>query len=289
MPVTASLKRHSLFQKSLFGSLASLTFAVTACADASTTDATLGNAGLADAQAASAPTETAVQTAQAPDHNSHDGHAHSAGEGHADMSTPLMLPNVDFISTEAPNEHVIGDATAPVTVIGYASVTCPHCGDWFTNEWPSFKSELIETGRVRFIFREFPTPPMQLSMAGFLIANCADESRFFESIEYQMENQEMIFESAKAGKAREAYVALAQKFGLKDEAEMNACLSNQAEVKKIQTAVERGQAGGVKGAPAFFIDETLYRGNTSFVKLKAEIDKALDTGVSKMEKGQSKK
>lgn len=299
MPVTSHLKSH--LQKSLTASVIALSFTLGACADQSTADAAASSElapALASEQTVSKahanPQEQASpnvqEVAQNRHQGSHDGHAHGEGdnhgEGHAHGAdgSPMIFPAVDFATTEAPEDHVMGDATAPITVISYASVTCPHCGDWFTKDWPQFKSELIETGKVRFIFREFPTQPVQLAMAGFLIANCADESRFFEAIEYQMENQASIFESAQAGTAKETYVAIAQKFGLKDEAEMQACLSNPEEVKRIETSMARAQSANVRGAPAFIINETLFKGNPSYAALKAAIDLESETGVSKMDK-----
>lgn len=279
MPVT------SYFQRGLTASILALTLSLMACADQNTADANAEVSQLAAEPSTTNAPEDVQKIAQHSHSGSRDDYAHSAGEGHgAESHTPLILPSVDFATTEAPEDHVMGNATAPVTVISYASVTCPHCGDWFTNEWPQFKSQLIETGKVRFVFREFATQPVQLAMAGFLIANCADETRFFEAIEYQMENQKSIFESAQAGKARETYLAMAQQFGLKDEAAMQACLSNQDEIKRIETSMARAQAGNIKGAPAFIINETLYNGNSSFENLKAAIDLDSKTGMSKMDK-----
>jgi len=80
------------------------------------------------------------------------------GEGH-DHSHETKAPKKDvpFALTEAPDDHVLGSETAPITMIVWASVTCPHCSDWFTNEWPSIKKELIEPGKMRFVFRELPS------------------------------------------------------------------------------------------------------------------------------------
>lgn len=257
-------------------------FALTATACANETQA--------DAQATS--TETATATVETVS----DTHVHDNGNTHANHdhndSTPALsdgtedplLKDIKFVTTAAPTDHILGDATAPVTVISYASVTCPHCGDWFTNEWPTFKSELIDTGKVRFVFREFPTQPVQLAMAGFLIANCVDESRYFEAIEYQMKNQEMIFEAAQAGNARQTYVDIALKFGLADETAMETCLTDQSKIDKIALASARAQAGKVAGVPAFFIDEVLYKGNTSYATLKDAIDAEMKVGITKMEK-----
>ncbi len=216
--------------------------------------------------------------------DSHAGHNHNSNQNTAnDTDSSAGVSDIDFILTEAPDDNSIGSNIAPITVIAYASVTCPHCGDWFTNEWPQVKSDLIETGDVRFIFREFPTQPISLAMAGFLIANCADDALYFDSIEYQMENQEAIFEAAQSGKARETYVEMSKTLGL-DESDMETCLQDQTEIAKITRAVERARASDVKGAPSFFINGVMYKGDAAFDPLKKAIQSAFDVGITKIEK-----
>jgi len=129
-----------------------------------------------------------------------DGHSN---HDHAKVEAPAK--DVPFALSEAPDDHVIGSDKAPITMIVWASVTCPHCGDWFTNEWPSIKKELIETDKMRFVFRPLPTAPAQLSMIGFMMAECAPSQDYFKVVEYQMENQDMIFEQAQKGEARAEY------------------------------------------------------------------------------------
>jgi len=125
------------------------------------------------------------------DANPHAGHDHGG-----EAPEQLSLDDVPFALSEAPDDHVIGSDTAPITMIGYFSVTCPHCSDWFTNEWPSVKKELVEAGKMRFILRELPTAPAQLSMIGFMMAECAPAEDYYKVIEYQMENQKQIFKQA---------------------------------------------------------------------------------------------
>ena len=88
----------------------------------------------------------------------------------ADLSEKLM-------ASQALPDIVLGSKDAPVTVVEYASMTCPHCARFHQNTYPTLKSKYIDTGKVRFILREFPLDP--LAAAGFMLARCAgsDEKR----------------------------------------------------------------------------------------------------------------
>lgn len=203
--------------------------------------------------AACAFTSTAfAQTTPMPEH---DGHNHD----HA-QQTKMPAKAVPFALTEAPNDHAIGSDKAPITMIVWASVTCPHCSDWFTNEWPSIKKELIDTDKMRFVFRPLPTAPAQLAMVGFMMAECAPSDKYFEVIEYQMENQKMIFEAAEKGEARAEYDKIGKMAGLDSEEDVNACLANKDKLANIHTSNERANSAELQGVPAFYINGDVYKG-----------------------------
>lgn len=230
-----------------------------------------------------AESDTQAQTA----HDNHDNHDHNAPDHNAqavaaDMDRPPVTSEFAFI--EAPDDHVMGADDAPVTVIAYASVTCPHCSAWFSEDWPVVKRDLIDTGKIRFVFREFPTQPVQLAMAGFLIANCALEDGFFPSMIHQMEIQADIFEAAKAGNAQQAYLEVAQKAGLPDGAAMKTCLDDKTGYDRIQESMIRAEAAGVRGVPSFFINGEVFEGDSSAAGLIAIVMGLNAGGVSKMDK-----
>lgn len=154
---------------------------------------------------------------------------------------------------EVEGDHAIGKADAPITVVEYASVTCVHCASWHESVWPKIQSDYIDTGKVRFIYREFPTPPMRQARAGFLIANCADESKFFANIGLQYERQESLMAGARSGRSGEDYMALAKAAGL-NEQEYMACLQNEEEVARLDAVVQGGFDAGVSATPSFFIN-----------------------------------
>ncbi len=207
--------------------------------------------------------------------------------------TPAKKPPIEHVFTEAPDDHVLGADFAPNTLIAYASVTCSHCGSWFTKDWPKIKSELVESGRIRFIFREFPTQPANMAMAGFFIANCAaqnedkssaDHEAFFEAIEYQMENQDMVFQSIKDGKVQETYAKIGKKFGLEDLDALNECFSNKDHYRQIDRSVSRAFAGKVSGTPFFIINGEPYTGGQSAAEFIKIFDNLEKKGVSTFDK-----
>ena len=95
--------------------------------------------------------------------------------GGADVSmAELMMP-------PPLGDEALGSATAPVTIVEYASMTCPHCAHFHETTFPELKKKYIDTGKVRFIFREFPLDA--LAAAGSMLARCAGKDKYFPMIE----------------------------------------------------------------------------------------------------------
>lgn len=154
---------------------------------------------------------------------------------------------------ELANDHGIGAEDAPVTLVEYASVTCPHCSNWSKTVYPDLKKNYIDTGKVRYIFRPFPTPPQDLADAGHMIAMCSGDDKFLTNIKYQFDNQEQILNMARAGDARKAYVGIAKNSGLSEE-EFAECITNPEIQKEYQAIVQSGIDAGVTGTPAFIVN-----------------------------------
>ena len=202
----------------------------------------------------------------------------------SDSAQQSAIPQkaVPFALTEAPDDHVTGSDTAPITMIVWASVTCPHCGDWFTNEWPSIKKELIETEKMRFVFRPLPTAPAQLSMVGFMMAECAPAEDYFKLIEYQMENQNVILEKAQKGEARAEYDKIGKLAGLESQEDIQSCLQNREKLSHIHTSGDRANGAAVAGVPAFYINGDPYKGKQDAESLTELILNMHEKGLSKL-------
>ncbi|MGJ8563948.1 MAG: thioredoxin domain-containing protein [Alphaproteobacteria bacterium] len=162
---------------------------------------------------------------------------------------------------EVAGDHAIGNPDAKVTIVEYASVVCGHCATFHNTSYPDIKQKYVDTGKVRFIFREFPTSPENLARAGFLIANCADENKFFENIALQFKRQNTILQTARSGDSaaiRKIYVDIANAAGL-SEADFETCLANEDENAKYDAVVQAGIDAGVNSTPSFFINGKMIR------------------------------
>ena len=191
----------------------------------------------------------------------------------------------EFALTEAPDDHVVGDESAAQTLIIWASVTCPHCGSWFSDDWPIIKSELVETGKLRVVFREFPTQPINLAMAGFRLASCAPTEDYMSIIEYQMENQNAIFKAAGEGRGEEAYREIARLAGMETKEAMNSCLRNPDITARIVDNLDRATLAEVQSVPAFLINGQKYKGKSDAKSLVTLINDMDKKGVSTLPEG----
>ena len=204
------------------------------------------------------------------DGNLADGNLAEADPADGDVvSAAAAEPTAKDGMTVMADDHVIGSAEAERELVIYASVTCGHCGDWFTDEWPTVKSELVETGKLRVALREFPTAPAQIAVAGFMIANCAGEDAYWPVIEKQFQTQDALREAFAAGKGREAFETLATEAGVED---LQACLSDDAQFARIDRSMARGEAAGVSAVPSFFLDGEALSGAHGASDLIAALD-----------------
>ena len=188
----------------------------------------------------------------------------------------------DFAKTEASDDHVIGSENAAITMIIWASVTCPHCGQWFSEEWPKIKTELIETEKLRVVFREFPTQPAELSMTGFRMAECAPTEDYMSIIEYQMENQKDIFDGAREGRGQEIYSEIAKLAGMETDDAIASCFRNPDITSHIIDNANRAKTAEIKGVPAFLINGETYNGAQDAESLVALINDMDAKGLSSL-------
>lgn len=151
-------------------------------------------------------------------------------------------------------EMSIGSEDAPVTLVEYASVTCGACAQFHRDVYPTIKEDYIDTGKVRFVFREFPTPPEELAMAGFVIARCAGEDAYFDVLDDLFQNQMGIIQAARSGAARSAMMAVAERHGIEGEAAFEACLNDVDIRKAIADIVLAGEAAGVNSTPTLLLN-----------------------------------
>ncbi len=170
-------------------------------------------------------------------------------------------PGNSSVSNAALKDIIIGDPNAPVTMIEYASWTCPACLNFDQTVMPMIKSDYIETGKVRFVFREFPTPPANIAVAGFAIARCAGEDKYYAVIGELFERQAGILAMVRQGdQVKSALMQIAENHGISGEEAFEACLQDSDIRRAISTAVGRGDASGVNSTPTVFVNGEMLKG-----------------------------
>lgn len=152
------------------------------------------------------------------------------------------------------SDIVLGDADAPITLTEYASWTCPACLQFHNDVMPMLKSEYVETGKVKLVFREFPTPPASLSVAGFTLARCSGASNYHDVLDDLFTNQTRILNLVRnGGDVDQAVRELAARHGQGGD-KFDTCLADQEVRSAIVDAVTRGDSQGVTGTPTLFIN-----------------------------------
>ena len=175
------------------------------------------------------------------------------------------------------DDYFLGDADAPVTVMEYASVSCPACAAWHGQILPEFREKYIETGKVRFVFRPFPTAPAQMADTGHLLAYCGKREDYYTNIKVQFDRQRQLLDMLQSGKGREAYVGLAKASGLTEE-EFIGCLQDEDLGKRYQDVIQEGVDLGVQGTPSFFVNGRKLNGAGTMENLSCVIDPLLPAG-----------
>ena len=172
------------------------------------------------------------------------------------VAKPVALPDM-----------VLGSASAGVTIVEYSSLTCPHCADFATNVFPMLQSKYIDSGKVRFVSREFPLDVK--AAAGSMLARCAaggDAPRFFEATTMLFRQQQDLVE-----RTTETLTAIGAKFGMAQSA-VEACVKDDATLDKLQA--DQNFAYGqlkVDATPTFFINGEKVKGSISFEELEAKL------------------
>lgn len=187
--------------------------------------------------------------------------------------TPIFT-EADLLQPGALPEMALGDPKAPVTIIEYASMTCPHCARFHAEVYPEIKTRYIDSGKVRFIFREFPLD--QLAAAGFMLARCADDDKYFPLVETLFEQQRTWAVTNEDPLPRLFNVVKQAGF---TQQSFEQCLANQELLDKIVAVRQRGaEVFGVGSTPTFFINGKVERGEMTLDAMSKAIDSYLPQG-----------
>ena len=182
---------------------------------------------------------------------------------------------------EAATDIPMGSKDAKVVLVEYASVTCGHCANFHNNVLPALKEKYITPGKVRYVFREFPTPPVELAMAGHLIARCAGGDKRDAVISTIMRQQmEMVTQAQGPTGAEQYFKTLAASVGMSD-GQFSECLKNEPLLKTLADVREGGITAGVTGTPTIFINGEKFEGPAGREMETGDLVKVLDAAIAK--------
>jgi protein-disulfide isomerase len=183
-------------------------------------------------------------------------------------ASAATTPSVQPVLAE---EMSIGNPKAKVTLIEYASASCPHCAHFNNDIFPEFKAKYIDTGKVRYVFREMLTDPVPFAGAAFLIARCAGPDKYFPMLDEVFHQQAAIYQS---GDLPGGLLKVAEKYGLSKE-QVSACTSDEKAVQALNDRVVKADHDGFNATPTFVIGATRIEGAKPLADLEAVIDPLL--------------
>lgn len=194
---------------------------------------------------------------------------------------PESQGDVDMAEVVKPGplpEMAIGEENAPVTIVEYMSMTCPHCATFHNNTFDEIKKNYVDTGKARFVIREFPFDPR--AAAAFMLARCnptkpeeaSTPAQYFPMVSMLMKQQEA-WAGAQDGRA--ALLQMSKLAGFSQET-FQACLTNQKLLDDVNATMKRGaDEFGVNSTPTFLINGKRYAGAMSVESMSALIDSLL--------------
>ena len=167
------------------------------------------------------------------------------------------------------SERILGKTNAPVTLIEYASKTCSHCASFHADVLPTLKKEYVETGKVKFIYREFPLN--QLDVVVSMIARCGPPGRFFPLVDLIYKTQA---QWARAQDPLAEVIKIGRLAGITPET-VEACLRNREIFQGIVDSGRRGQAEfNISATPAIIVNGRPVNGNVTMDVLRPILDRA---------------
>lgn len=186
------------------------------------------------------------------------------------LTAHLTTRPADAATLEKADDMAIGAPDAPITVIEYFSLTCPHCADFHNDTFPQIKSDYIDTGKVRFIARDFPLNRPALDAA--ILAHCAGPERYFAFIDALFHGFE---DWTRASDYRKALTQIGQLGGV-SAAAFDACLKDKTLEKRVLTSMlEAQQNFDVSSTPTFVVNGKKIEGNMKFGAFAKVLDRLL--------------
>jgi protein-disulfide isomerase len=182
---------------------------------------------------------------------------------------PTPTPAPERVEVGVDDDSVLGKADAPVTMIEFSDYECPFCERFFVQTLPQIEKEYIDTGKVKFVYRDYPLSFHPNATPAALAAECAGEQgRYWEYHNTLFEHQ-----NAMDNSSLKKYAA---DIGL-DTASFNQCLDSGAMAQEVQKDFQEGATLGVRGTPTFFINGLRLVGALPFQSFKQVIDQEINS------------
>jgi len=190
-----------------------------------------------------------------------------SGEAPSPQAPSVGVADMKVLADDDP---FMGKEDAPVTIVEFSDYECPFCARFYQQTLPQIKSQYIDTGKVKFVYRDFPLGFHQQAEPAAIAANCAGEQdKYFEY-------HDKIFNSGgAAGKSNADYKKWGQELSL-DAAKWEACTKDSAQRQEIQKDMADGSAVGIQGTPGFIINGKLVSGAQPFSVFQQVIDAELN-------------
>lgn len=190
----------------------------------------------------------------------------------AAATAPEAQGTVDMAELMKPGalpDKQLGKDDAKVTIVEYASMTCPHCAHFAETTFPDLKTKYIDTGKARYILREFPFDPS--AEAGFMLARCAKDN-YYPMVDVLFRQQA---NWAGVQNTKDALLQISKLAGFTQES-FEACLTDQKLLDDVRSVQKRGaNEFKVDSTPTFFINGKTYKGAMSIEEMSAIIDPLL--------------
>jgi len=189
-----------------------------------------------------------------------------------DLETPES-EETELVEVSVDDDPVKGSQNAPVTIIEFSEYQCPFCKKYIDGAYPKIISEYINTGKVKYVFRDFPLGFHSNAKPAAMAAECAHEQdKFWEYHDLLFENQDSL--------SIENYKKWAADLGL-DSEQFDDCLDTEKYKEEVEADLVDGQKYGVSGTPAFFINGKLISGAQPYTAFKQAIEEALEESTGK--------
>jgi len=166
---------------------------------------------------------------------------------------PQSNPSSGIISVSLDDDPVKGDSNAPITMIEFSDFQCPFCARFFTETLPLIQKNYIDTGKVKFVYRDFPLPDIhQNAIPAAIAAECADEQGMFWEYHDKIFENQILWQDLDNQNVVRTFEQFAEELGL-DTNTFNTCLESAKYLEEVQNDLNEGVSYGVAGTPGFFI------------------------------------